>query len=46
LQRETRVKMDIIYTLAKNIIDTNYGKLPSDVVEMTKDGREPSTGCS
>lgn len=28
--------LDIIYTLAKNIINTNYENLPPDVVEVTK----------
>ena len=28
--------MDVIYTLAGNIIDTNYENLPSEVVEATK----------
>jgi len=28
--------MDAIYTLARTIIDTNYEKLPPDVVDMTK----------
>jgi len=31
-----RMKMDVIYTLAGNIIDTNYENLPSEVVKATK----------
>jgi 2-methylcitrate dehydratase PrpD len=30
------MKMDVIYTLAGNIIDTNYENLPSEVVKATK----------
>src|SRR3990172_271111 len=34
--KERRTKVDRIYPLAKNIIDTPYERLPFDVVEITK----------